>query len=104
MAALKTLLLQEIEKIPHLEGRPSKVAGGHAIFYKNKEIAHFHSNNEIDIRLTKKLIKKEGLIHPTDSLFHSGRKPGSDWFEFRFKRKEHVEEALRLFKLALKEY
>lgn len=100
---LKAQLVEQLEKIPGLEDRPSKVAGGSALFYKNKEIAHFHHDNEVDVRLTKKIIKAEGLSHPEDSKFHQ-RTPSSEWIELRFTRKEHLEEVVRLFKLALKQY
>lgn len=101
---LKDQLVSELEKIKGLENRPSKVAGGSAIFYKNKEIAHFHHDNEIDVRLTKKIIKAEGLSHPENSEFHHQRSPSSEWIELRFKRKDQVAEVVRLFKLALAQY
>lgn len=87
-----------------LENRPSTVAGGSAIFYRDREIAHFHSNNEIDVRLTRKVIKQEGLSHPNDSLVHRNRSRNSEWIELRFTRQEHVDEIVRLFKLALEQY
>jgi hypothetical protein len=95
-------LVQKLEKIPGLENRPSKVAGGSAIFYRNKEIAHFHHDNEIDIRLTKKVIRQEGLNHPTDSDFHHHRSPQSEWIEVRFRKTADIDEVIRLFKLGLK--
>ena len=100
---LKEQLIKELKKIKGLEDRPSKVSGGSAIFYNNKEIAHFHHDNEIDVRLTKKVIKLEKLNHPDDSKFHQ-RSPTSEWIELRFTRKEHLDEVVRLFKLALKQY
>lgn len=103
MATLKAQLIEKLNQITDLESRPSKVAGGSAIFYKGKEIAHFHNNNEIDVRLTKKVIKSEGLTHPTDSKFHH-RTPSSEWIELRFRRSHHLNEVVRLFKLALKQY
>ncbi|MES3038799.1 MAG: luciferase family protein [Bdellovibrionota bacterium] len=104
MATLRKKLISELEKIPGLEDRPSKVAGGSAIFYKNKEIAHFHHDNEIDVRLTKKIIKLEGLTHPVDSEIHHHRSPSSEWIEIKFTKSEHIKEVVRLFKLALKQY
>ena len=100
---LRDKLVIELEKIPGLEDRPSKVAGGSAIFFKGNEIAHFHHNNEIDVRLTKKVIRAEGLHHPSDSKFHQ-RNPNSEWIELRFRRQEHIAEVVRLFKLALRQY
>jgi hypothetical protein len=104
MTKLRSELIEKLERIPGLEDRPSKVAGGSAIFYKGKEIAHFHDDNEIDVRLTKKIIRKEGLNHPSGSKIHKHRSPSSEWIEIQFKKSKDVEEVLRLFKLALEQY
>ncbi len=104
MAKLRKLLIKKLEQIPDLEDRPSKVAGGSAIFYKEKEIAHFHDDNEIDVRLTRKVIRREGLNHPTDSKIHTHRSTNSEWIEIRFRKLEDVVEVVRLFKLALEQY
>lgn len=104
MPKLRNELIKKLERISGLEDRPSKVAGGSAIFYKDKEIAHFHDDNEIDVRLTKKVIRKEGLHHPTDSKIHKHRSPSSEWIEIRFHKAKDVEEVVRLFKLALEQY
>ena len=104
MSKLRQSLIKQLERIPGLEDRPSKVAGGSAIFYKNKEIAHFHDDTEIDVRLTKKVIRREGLNHPEGSKIHKHRSPNSEWIEIRFKKSEDVAEVVRLFKLALEQY
>ncbi|HEY9790521.1 MAG TPA: luciferase family protein [Candidatus Obscuribacterales bacterium] len=104
MTQLRKQLIQKLLEIEGLEERASTVAGGSALFYKGKEIAHFHNDHEIDVRLTKEVIKKEGLTHPIDSEVHSSRKPGSQWFEIRFRSAAQVEEAVRLFKLACQQY
>ncbi len=104
MARLRDELVKRLEKVPGLEDRPSKVAGGSAIFYRGKEIAHFHHDNELDVRLTKKVIKAEGLMHPEGSEFHHHRSPNSQWIELRYKKAADLDEVVRLFKLALKQY
>ena len=104
MSRLKQELVKRLEKIPGLEDRPSKVAGGSAIFYRGKEIAHFHHDNEIEVRLTKKVIKAEGLSHHEDSEFHRHRSPSSEWIQLRFTKAQHLNEVVRLFKLAVKQY
>jgi hypothetical protein len=104
MSKLRKLLIEKLEQIPGLEDRPSKVAGGSAIFYHDKEIAHFHDDNEIDIRLSKKLIRSEGLTHPKDSKFHKSRSISSNWLELKFHSTEDVNEVVRLFKLAMQSY
>jgi hypothetical protein len=104
MGKLRLELIKKLERIPGLEDRPSKVAGGSAIFFKGKEIAHFHNDNEIDIRLTKKVIRREGLNHHSDSKIHRHRSPSSEWIEIRFKKSQDVDEVVRLFKMALEQY
>ena len=102
--SLRQKLIMELEKIEGLEDLPSKVAGGSAIFLGTKEIAHFHNDHEVDVRLTKKVIRSMGLSHPTDSKLHHHRSPNSEWIELRFTRVEHVAEVVRLFKLAVMQY
>ena len=104
MPTLRHELVRKLEKLPGLEDRPSIVAGGSAIFYRDKEMAHFHNNNEIDVRLTKKVIRREGLTHPLGSKFHRHRSPNSEWIELRFRRASQLDEVVRLFKLALQQY
>ena len=104
MVILKKELVKKLTEINGLEDKPSKVAGGSALFFRGKEIAHFHNNNEIDVRLTKKIIRKEGLSHFEDSKFHKHRSPNSEWIELRYRRQEHLAEVVRLIKLALKQY
>ncbi len=103
MARLRNALVKRLEEITGLEDRPSKVAGGSAVFFRNKEIAHFHNDNEIDVRLTKKVIKPEGLTHHADSIFHLKR-ANSEWIELRFSTMQQVDEVVRLFKIAMKQY
>jgi hypothetical protein len=101
---LRADLIALLEKNKGLEDRPSKVAGGSAIFFREKEIAHFHNDNEIDVRLTSKVIRAEGLEHPRGSKFHAARAKGSQWIELQFHSPEDLPEIARLFKLALKQY
>ena len=101
MSKQKKTLIRKLDQIPGLEDGPSKVAGGSAIFYKNKEIARFHHDNEIDVRLTKKIIRREGLKHPDDSKIHKHRSPSSEWIEIRFHNAKDVEEVVRLLRLAV---
>jgi hypothetical protein len=102
MAKLKEMLVKKLQTLEGFEDRPSKVSGGSAIFFQGKEMAHFHSQNEIDVRLTKKIIKSEGLSHPKDSQFHPKRGPSSEWIELQFRSVNQVEEIVRLFKLIMK--
>ena len=72
---MKTKLLRELEHISGLEHRewPERTDGFSTLHFNGKEIAHFHHFNELDLRLGKALIQREGLIHPTDSQKHPKR-------------------------------
>jgi hypothetical protein len=100
----KQLVESLLAEIPGLEERASTVAGGTALFYRSKEIAHFHHDTEIDVRLTKRVIKQEGLEHPSDSLVHANRAKTSEWMELRYSTAAEVKRVVRLFKLACEQY
>ena len=98
---LKKDLLQLLQGIEQLQALPSKVAGGTALFCKGKEFAHFHNDNEIDLRLTKTLIKSLGLSHSPRSAFHPTRAASSNWIEVRFHTMEEVHAAAELVRQAM---
>ncbi len=101
MSSLKQQLLTLLAPIEGFSSQSSKVAGGTALFYKGKEFAHFHHDNEIDLRLTRKIIKELGLSHPVRSEQHPTRALGSQWIEVRFHSAEEVHRVAELVKLAL---
>lgn len=98
---MKHLLLTKLASIEGFEARPSKVAGGTALFYRGKEFAHFHHDHEIDLRLTRPVIKSLGLSHPPRSQLHPTRSASSPWIEVRFETKAEVERVVQLVQLAI---
>lgn len=103
MNNLRPKLLAELSKMTGVEDHPWPVSGGSALFYKGKSFAHFHNDNELDIRLTKKVIKHLGLSHPAGSVYHPTRSPNSPWIEVRFNTLSDVEHILELVTLAVAE-
>ena len=106
MLTLRMKLTKELEKIPGLE--KDVLQGKHEGFtyfsYNGKEVAHFDNDNELDVRLTKKVIKQEGLTHPGDSKNHPNRSTSQPhWIVFQFKRTDRIKEVVRLVKLAIKQ-
>lgn len=101
MSSLKHQLLSCLASIEGFEAQPSKVAGGTALFFRGKEFAHFHDDHEIDLRLTRKLIKSLGLSHPERSQRHPTRAPSSQWIEVRFRTPAEVQRVAELVKLAM---
>jgi hypothetical protein len=101
MASPKHALLAELEKIEGLSSQPSRVAGGTALFFQGKEIAHFHHDRELDLRLTRKVIKELGLVHPERSTVHPKRATSSQWIEVRYESPSDVSRVVELVRLAV---
>ena len=101
MDNLKAQLLVRLRAIEGVEDRPSPVAGGTALFYRGQPFAHFHHDHELDLRLTKKLIKAQGLSHPPGSVHHAGRSPNSAWIEIRYGSAGELERVVELVRLAV---
>ena len=99
----KHRLLSELEGIEGFEALPSKVAGGTALFYRGKEFAHFHHDEEIDLRLTRKVIKSMGLQHPPRSSHHPTRSATSNWIEVRFSTEPEAIRVAELVKVAIEQ-
>lgn len=107
MNDLRRKLTDELLKIPGVIEiiPPHRDDGFSSFVYKNKDFAHFHSNNdnEIDVRLGKQIIKAHKVSRPTDSEVHPDRAAGSPWIELRYHNQKDVAEVVRLIKLALAE-
>ena len=92
-----------LEKVPELEKVVFRLKNnGFTCFaYKGKEIAHFDNGFELDVRLTRALIEKEGLTHPSDSKSHPHRtKTKPHWIVLQLD-KFGCDEIIRLVKLAI---
>ena len=101
---LRDQLVQRLAKLgvehQHLAGRDDGFA---SLCYAGKAFAHFHNDHEIDIKLTRALIEREGLVHPADSKVHPGRSRNSHWIEVRFTTPQQVDRVVALVKLALEQ-
>ncbi len=99
MLTQKLLILDEVTE----ELWPDRDDGFSSLLYKGKEFAHFHHDNEIDLRLTKKVIAQELLQHPARSENHPNRSASSPWVEVGFYSKEDVDNVFRLAQLAIQQ-
>ncbi len=102
MPSLREILTAKLSKLPGIEAKTLSDHPGFVYFqYNGKEVAHFDSDNELDVRLTKSEIKREGLNHPTDSTRHPRRHRNKPhWIVLKFNQKSHINEVVRLVKLA----
>jgi hypothetical protein len=102
MTSLRSQLIKRLEKLG-VEHRPmpGRDDGFAALCHGGKAFAHFHDDNELDIRLTKTVIDSEGLVHPSGSVVHPKRTKRSHWIEVRFTTAAHLDRVTRLVKLAI---
>ena len=86
MSNIRTQLVQELLKIEGVTEKawPDRSDGFSSLQFGGTEFAHFHSDNELDIRLTKRIISSEMLVHPSTSKNHPNRSKISPWIEMRF--------------------
>ena len=105
MSNLKETLREKILSIPGVVEKywPTENGGFTSYVFKNKDFAHFHPGNELDLRLTKKVIAKEKIVHPKDSVVHPNRAQGSPWIELRFNTQTELLNVYRLVELAIKQ-
>ncbi len=90
---LRLELTSRILDIPFVEERKSKFGSEFAFFFGKREIAHFHSNETIDIRLTKRLIKDRKLTE---------KAPKSDWHEVIFTKEADLPRIVELIQAAVR--
>ena len=72
------------------------------VSYHGKEFAHFHDQQEIDIRLPKKFVRQEALGPPIQSAFHPDRSPNSIWRVLQFRSEADVDALVALVQALLK--
>jgi hypothetical protein len=80
---------------------PGRDDGFASLLFEGKEFAHFHNWSEIDIRLGKDVIRREGLTHPGGSIVHPGRSKNSPWYEMKILNVADVNEVVRLVQVAI---
>ena len=99
MATLKEQLADRILELEGVELRTSRFSDRPAFWVGTRELAHFHRDNEIDIRLTRKTIRS--LKAELDEDPRATLRKSSDWVEYRFPRRTHLDRILELVALAV---
>jgi hypothetical protein len=102
MTSLRKQLMTRLAKLGVEEqpvpGRDDGFAG---LSYRGKEFAHFHDDDELDLHLTRSVIAREGLVHPSNSRKHPKRSTMSHWIELPLKTVPDLDHVTRLIELAI---
>lgn len=101
MSRLKAELIRRLEMIDGIRHVPwpDRKDGFSTVLLHGKEIAHFHNHNEIDLRLGKRLIKREGLLHNPGSTTHPNRSANSPFIELRITKANDLDRVVKLVNL-----
>ena len=102
MPSLREILTAELKKLPGIEEKLWPDSPGFTSFqFKVREVAHFDTDHELDVRLTKEIIASERLEHPRDSTNHPKRfRNKLHWIVLPFHKKSLINEVVRLVKVA----
>jgi hypothetical protein len=102
MTSLRKQLIARVAKLGIEEQpAPGRDDGFAALCYRGKSFAHFHHDEELDLHLTRSVIAREGLVHPSNSVVHPKRSKTSHWIELRLKTTADLDHVTRLVQLAI---
>lgn len=73
------------------------------LFYNGKEVGHFHGDDILDLRLSPKIIRQEGLSRDISANIHPKRSQNSRWIGLEFRDETAVQDVIRLVQLACDE-
>ncbi len=93
------ILDDSISSLPGVERKESRWGLETAYFVEGKEFAHFHAENEIDVRLTKTLQKKLRRRLSTDPRVKFRPRP-SEWVVIILSARKDADFAFELIQLA----
>jgi hypothetical protein len=100
---LKEELGEQILRLEGVECKPSRLGGTDAFCIGSREIVHFHPGDEIDIRLSKGVVRSLTAEIAEDDRLTTRDRP-SDWIEFKFSSRSDLDRALELIEMAWEVY
>ena len=74
MAELRKKLINKLEKLSGIDVHLWKPDSDFMVIdYEGKAVAHFHGNNELDIRLSKEVVKRDVLCRTSPASIKAHR-------------------------------
>ena len=93
--SIRRYLERRLEELPGLTRRPSRSGGSRSYFLAGREVAHFHGDQRMDLRLTKERVpklKSAGLLDSRVTI----RGQYAEWVAVALTDPRDVEYALQL--------
>jgi Family of unknown function (DUF5519) len=90
-----------LSEIPGVARRKSRFGHSHAYFAGDREIAHFHGDQRLDVRLTREKIRECVSEHAFDERVKT-RGPSADWVTVRVIEIRDIPLALSLIEDAVR--
>ncbi|SPJ26794.1 luciferase domain-containing protein [Falsiruegeria mediterranea] len=100
MTPLRHALEQQLTQIPSLTIDRWKDTHLICLNYHGREVAHFHAENILDLRLSPKIIRQEALSREVSARIHPKRSQNSRWIGVEFKDEAGVPAVARLVQQA----
>lgn len=99
----RTLLENRLRALPGITIAPWE--GGHLIcvFYHDRDFAHFHGDDILDLRLSTKIIREEGLTRAVSERIHPKRSAQSRWIGLTVQSQDDVAQIVHLVQRACAE-
>ncbi len=94
-------LERRIETLPGIERRPSRYGDSDSYFSGAREIAHFHGDGRMDVRLTKERIRELRSLGPLDPRLRA-RGPSAEWISMGVARPTDIPFAVTLVEDAIR--
>ncbi|HEV2316930.1 MAG TPA: luciferase family protein [Thermoplasmata archaeon] len=99
--SIRSELEAALSELPGLTRRPSRYGDGQSFFVADREIAHFHGDHRLDVRLTRARIRELKTEGELDArVITRGRT--ADWVEVALSRVEDIAFATLLVEDAIR--
>jgi hypothetical protein len=98
---IREALERGLVAIPGVERRPSRYGDGLSYFTGAREIAHFHGDRRLDVRLTREELREFRAEGPIDQRLRT-RGRVADWAEIQLEEMEDIPFALMIFERAVR--
>ena len=97
---IRAELESRLQALPLLTRRKSRFGDSQSYFVADREIAHFHGDERMDVRLTKERIRELKTKGPLDPRIRT-RGPSAEWATVRISEEADIALAVELVEEAI---